>query len=112
MLRLREIRKSRNTTMKKLGSELGLAESTISLYESGKRQPDFETVLKLADYFGVSVDYLLGRDTKEPPLTDDEAFLLGAYRGFNVEGKQQAREFVTAMRRSGMYAAGTNYFAR
>lgn len=112
MLRLREIRKSRNTTMKKLGSELGLAESTISLYEAGKRQPDFETVLKLADYFGVSVDYLLGRDTKEPPLTDDEASLLGSYRGFNGEGKERAREFVTAMQRSGMYAAGTNYFAQ
>ena len=112
MLRLREIRKSRNTTMKKLGAELGLAESTISLYESGKRQPDFETVVKLADYFGVSVDYLLGRDVKEPSLTDDEAFLLGSYRGFNGKGKERAREFVNAMRHSGMYAAGTDYFAQ
>lgn len=112
MLRLREVRKSRNTTMKKLGSELGLAESTISLYETGKRQPDFETVLKLADYFGVSVDYLLGRDTKGPSLTDDEVSLLGSYRGFNGEGKKRTREFVTAMRRSGMYAQGTDYFAQ
>lgn len=65
MLKLRELRKKCGLTMKELGIEIGVAESTISQYETGKRQPDYETLLKLSEYFGVSVDYLLGREIKE-----------------------------------------------
>ena len=65
MLKLRELRKKFGLTMKELGIEIGVAESTISQYETGKRQPDYETLLKLSEYFGVSVDYLLGREIKE-----------------------------------------------
>ena len=61
MLRLKELRKAKNMTMKKLGEKIGVAESTISLYENGRRQPDHDTLLKLADFFGCSVDVLLGR---------------------------------------------------
>ena len=48
--------------MKELGQIFGVAESTISLYETGKREPDQAMLLKMAEYFNVSVDYLLGRD--------------------------------------------------
>ena len=47
--------------MKSLGDKLGLAESTISLYELGKRQPDNEKLVKLSEVLGVSIDYLLER---------------------------------------------------
>ena len=47
-------------TMKQLGEELGVAESTISHYETGRRQLDNETLLKLGEFFGVTVGYLLG----------------------------------------------------
>ena len=68
MLKLRELRKRTGITMKDLGEAVGLAESTISHYETGKRQPDYETLLKLGEFFGVSVDYLLiGEDTKKAP---------------------------------------------
>ncbi len=59
--RIFELRKSRGITQKQFGELFGLAESTISLYEAGKRQPDYTTLSKIADYFGVSIDYLLGR---------------------------------------------------
>ena len=59
---LRTLRKEKKLTMKELGNIIGVAESTISLYENGLRQPDNAMLTKLADYFGVSVDYLLGRD--------------------------------------------------
>jgi transcriptional regulator with XRE-family HTH domain len=45
-----------------LGEKIGVAESTISLYESGKREPDIATLNNIADFFGVSIDYLLGRE--------------------------------------------------
>ena len=58
--RIRELRKAKGLTMKQLGEELGLAESTISHYETGRRQLDNETLLRLGEFFDVSVGYLLG----------------------------------------------------
>ena len=60
---LRTLRKQKGITMKQLGEIVGAAESTISQYETGKREPDYETLLALAQFLGVSVDYLLlGKD--------------------------------------------------
>ena len=61
--------------MKELGEKINVAESTVSLYENGKRQPDYETIKKLADFFGVTTDYLLERtDTPTPvPQTAQSA---------------------------------------
>lgn len=61
--RIRELRKQQGITMKQLGEVVDLAESTISQYETGKRQPDNETLLKISEYFGVTVGYLLGYET-------------------------------------------------
>lgn len=60
MINLKHVRMEKNLTMKQLGEAIGVAESTISLYESGKRQPDQDTLRKLAVYLGVSTDFLLG----------------------------------------------------
>lgn len=62
MERLRILRKNNNLSMKELGKVIGVAESTISLYENGKREPDNNTLSLLADFFNVSIDYLLERD--------------------------------------------------
>lgn len=62
MNKLRNLRKEHKLSMKELGKILGLSESTISLYEAGKREPDIKTLIKMADYFHVSVDVLLGRN--------------------------------------------------
>ncbi len=73
MLKLRELRKRTGITMKDLGEAIGLAESTISHYETGKRQPDYETLLKFGEFFGVSVDYLLtGDESKKAPTQEGE----------------------------------------
>ena len=62
MLRIRELRKKSGLTLKKLGKKIGAAESTVSQYETGKRQPDYKTLTKIAEIFHVSVDYLLEND--------------------------------------------------
>ncbi|MBR2377477.1 MAG: helix-turn-helix domain-containing protein [Clostridia bacterium] len=67
MENLRLLRKNKNISMKELGKIIGVAESTISLYENGKRQPDNKTLLSLANYFEVSIDYLLGRSEIKKP---------------------------------------------
>ncbi len=51
MFMLRELRKKKEMTMKELGDMIGVAESTISQYETEKREPDFETLLKLGEIF-------------------------------------------------------------
>ncbi len=53
--------------MKDLAKILNLSESTISLYERNLHQPEFATLKKIADYFNVSIDYLLGRSNAEKP---------------------------------------------
>lgn len=71
--RIRELRKQRGMTMKELGKVIGAAESTVSHYETGRRQPDNKTLLILAEFFGVSVDYVLGKPQTQWPavLFDD-----------------------------------------
>lgn len=59
MMILRNLRKSSKLTMKELGDIIGVSESTISLYENSKREPDFNTLKRIAQYFNVTTDYLL-----------------------------------------------------
>lgn len=74
MNRIRESRAAANLTMKQLGAMVGVSESTVSLYETGKRQPDNETLVRIADVLDVSIDYLLGRAAAKelPAVTDGE----------------------------------------
>ena len=62
MKKLRELRTAKGLSLKELGKVIGVAESTMSLYETGKRQPDYNNLKRLADYFDVTVDSLLDRD--------------------------------------------------
>ena len=62
MSRLKELRKSRNLTQAELAKILGIAQPTLSGWENDKFQIDDDIKTKIADYFGVTVDYLLGRE--------------------------------------------------
>lgn len=64
MKNLKIIRKSLNYTQKDVAQKLNIAEPTYSHYESGRYEPNTDTLVKLADFFGCSVDYLLGHQTK------------------------------------------------
>ncbi len=61
---LRALRTSKNMTQDELAKILRISRSTVGMYEKGDREPDYETLEAIADYFNVSIDYLLGRDTK------------------------------------------------
>jgi transcriptional regulator with XRE-family HTH domain len=63
--RLRKLREEKGDTQKQLARVLNVSESTIGMYERGEREPNFETLNKIANYFGVPVDYLMGR-TENP----------------------------------------------
>ena len=59
--RLIEIRRANNLTQKQLAAAVGLSEIGIQNYEGGRRKPAFDVLISLADYFDVSLDYLVGR---------------------------------------------------
>ena len=73
MKMLRVARKSKGLTMKELGEKVGVSESAISQYETGKREADFETILKIGEVLDCSIDYLLlGEQEKKPtPVSED-----------------------------------------
>lgn len=60
-MRLKELRKEKGISQLKLAMDLSTNQNTISRYETGEREADYEMLIKIADYFNVSVDYLLGR---------------------------------------------------
>ena len=62
--RLKALRKERNVSQLKLALDLNMNQNSISRYETGEREADYETLIRFADYFGVSLDYLLGRTDK------------------------------------------------
>ena len=70
MFRLKELRISRKISQTKLAMDLNLTQNSISRYETGEREADYDTLVAIADYFNVSVDYLLGR-TNNPKITGD-----------------------------------------
>ena len=63
MIRIREKRRAMGMTMKELGRLVGVSEGAISHYETGRREPDPEMLKRIADVFGVTTDYLIGRDS-------------------------------------------------
>ena len=62
MIRLKELRNKAKLTQDELANDIGVSRSTIAMWETGKSQPDNEAIVKLAHYFRVSTDHLLGND--------------------------------------------------
>ena len=63
--RLKMLRKERTISQLKMALDLNMNQNTISRYETMEREADYETLVRLADYFDVSLDYLLGRTNKK-----------------------------------------------
>ena len=66
-MRIKELRKSRNISQLKMAMDLNMNQNSISRYENGQRQADYQTLIAFADYFNVSIDFLLER-TDNPKM--------------------------------------------
>lgn len=90
-MKLKELRKKSGYSQKELAELLGYAQNTISQWESGRRYIDREALIQLANFFGVSTDYLLGRtvdnDCASDPLRNR---LLNIFNNLNDIGKKEA----------------------
>ena len=107
--RLKELRTKRKISQLKLALDLNMNQNTISRYENIERQADYDTLIKFADYFGVSVDYLLGneeqKETSPAAMTEDEElqYVLEQYKNrpclrmlFKVSDKATAKHVYQA----------------
>lgn len=96
---LKELRTSRKIAQQEIADYLGVSRQCYSNYETGKREPDFETLLKLGEYFEVSVDYLLRGSVEEPaetsePTDDDIKFaLFNGSEGITDEMFAEVKQF-------------------
>lgn len=97
MEKLKELRKAKGISLKELGSIVGVAESTMSLYENGKRQPDYETLLKLAEFFGVTVDYLLRGSNESECLPEELVILNRGARKMSPENRKKLLDMARIM---------------
>lgn len=93
-MRLQELRKKRGISQQQLANRLRVSRSTVAMWESNKNSPDPNALISLADFFDISVDYLLGRDfeaKKEAPqaaeLSGMEETVLILFRGLDREDK-------------------------
>ena len=66
-IRLKKLRESKKLSQLKMAMDLNMNQNTVSRYETGEREADYATLIKIADYFGVSIDYLLER-TDNPKI--------------------------------------------
>lgn len=78
MLRLKELRLSKGLSQQKVADFLGVSQQAYANYESGKRKPEYDLIIKLSNFFDTSTDYLLGNaDIKKAPgqkpeVTDED----------------------------------------
>lgn len=70
MIRLSELRKEKGLSQKDFGKIIGAAQNTVSQWENGSREPDNETINRIANFFNISIDYLLGNESTPTTTTD------------------------------------------
>ena len=91
-LTMRELRKKKGVSQGEVSKFVKVTREAFSLYETGKRKMNYETLSLLADYFEVSADYLLGRQNNIPSfLNDEERAIIKQYRGLSEHAKDNVK---------------------
>jgi len=97
--RLKSLRNSKKLSQKDFAQALKVSQQTVASWESGRTEPSNTALKDIADYFNVSADYLLGRETpKAPALSDEQATVLGIFDKLNVEGRSLFMGLLNSLR--------------
>lgn len=102
MLRLRELREQTRLNQEGLALKLNVSQSTISAYEIGERVPDLETLISIANFFNVSLDYLAGlsdikQQIRQSDLSPDELEHLYTYRQLSDTNKEKVKAYIDGL---------------
>lgn len=97
--RLKRLRKELKLTQEQLSHELNIARSTISGYETERKEPDYDTLIYIANYFDVSIDYILGRtNVRKYPveIVKDEA--IDDIDNLSPESKEDLKRYLELLK--------------
>lgn len=101
--RLKELREDKQMPQRLLAKKLGVTQQAVGKWETGKAEPDMATIDKLADIFGVSADYLLGRTNTPDPINNRNVKIIAAQKPegwdeLTPEAQEAVDEFIQFMR--------------
>lgn len=100
LIPLKELRCRAGLTQAELSKKLNISPSTVGMWEKGYRSPDYEMLKRIADFFDVSADYLLGRDSRGSSLSKKQSALLGIFDGLNDEGQNTLMNVLGSLKMS------------
>ena len=111
---IKKLRQEKNMSQKELANKLQVAQNTLSYWESGKYEPDIDTIIKLSEIFNVSIDYLIKGENcpcsckkKNILLTVREHILIDDFRELNKEGQDKCLSLIDDIVKCGKYKRGT-----
>ena len=102
MLRIKELREEKNISQLELAKKLNLTQQSISLYEKGDREPSIDVLKSIANFFNVSLDYLLGKSDIRNYDEDEKEFLFAFHKeteGMTDEEIKDALRFYKEMKK-------------
>lgn len=102
MLRLKELRKKKQISQQKLAIDLNVSQAAISKYEQGLAEPDIRMLKEMSEYFGVSIDYLVGRTKQNIFFTENtynerEKELLYYFKKLQFNQKEKVFAYIQGM---------------
>jgi transcriptional regulator with XRE-family HTH domain len=101
--RLRVLRLRRKISQEEVARHIGITRSAYSHYEINNRQPVYETLIKLADFFDVSLDYIIGgaqsKSKDEQSLTPDNREILSLFQHMSQEQRKRSINLITDLMR-------------
>lgn len=95
MLRLKELRLELGLQSQDVAQKLGISKQAYSNYEGNRREPDVETLCLLADFFGVSIDYLVGRPTIPASAAPREKAILSVMSKLDEHSQKDVISYAT-----------------
>lgn len=101
MLRIKELREEKNISQLELAKKLNLTQQSISLYEKGDREPSIDVLKSIANFFNVSLDYLLGKSDIRNYDEDEKEFRFAYHKeteGMTDEEIKDALRFYKEMK--------------
>ena len=101
MNRIKSLRKEFNMGQQELADKIGVAKSTIAMYENGTRKPSIKVLFKLSDIFNCSIDYILGKSNIRNPnnveLSDLDIAFANGIKGLNKENQETLKNIIDGL---------------
>ena len=102
MLRLREMRVERGLTLLDVALEMDVSQSAMQQYETGAIEPSIGMLVKLSDFYHVTIDYLVGKSPVREPITDEDQIIASQFRTLhNTAAKQAIIALMKEIRQNG-----------